>query len=468
MQRMTRRMAIKTGVAGVWVAAFPSIIPARVLGQEAPSKTIQVGQIGFGRIAKGMDVPGILTCRGVRIVALSDLDTKRMALGKAYLDQHYASKGTSVDVGLHRDYRELIARKDIDAVSISTPDHWHSQPAVEAAFAGKDVFMQKPASLTITEGRLFSDAIRLNRRVFLLGSQQRSSSQFHRACELVRNGRLGTIKTIEIGLPGDPGGGRTETMPVPKNLDYDMWLGSTPQVPYTEDRVHKQDDPKLTSRPGWLRCEQFGAGMITGWGSHHLDIAHWAMGWEATGPVAIEGKGVFHTGGLWDVHGDYDVTLTYADGTSMRVWDKFPNGIRFIGEKGWIFVSRGSQKVTASDPDSSGRTLKPLDASDPKLLEGEIGDNDVKLYRHRGQHHQNWIDCIRSRAESLVPAETAHRSCSACLLAHIGMKLGRKLTWDPKAERFVNDDAANAMLARAERAPYGTRRAYERLSRRGA
>jgi predicted dehydrogenase len=463
---MTRREAMRAGAAGAWAAAFPTIIPATVFGQGAPSNTIQVGQIGFGRIARSMDVPGILTCSGVRVVAISDLDTKRMALGKAYLDQMYANRGTSVNVTLHQDYRELLARRDIDAVSISTPDHWHSQPAVEAAFAGKDVYMQKPASLTLTEGRIFSNAIRQNRRVFLLGSQQRSESQFHRACELVRNGRLGSIRAIEVGLPGDPGGGRKEAMPVPPNLNYDMWLGSTPAVPYTEDRVHRQDDPKLTSRPGWLRCEQFGAGMITGWGSHHLDIAHWAMGWEATGPVAIEGKGAFHTGGLWDVHGAFDVTLTYADGTRMRVWDKFPIGVRFIGEKGWIFVSRGSVKVTASDPGSSGQTLKPLDASDPKLLEGEIGENGVKLYRHRGQHHQNWIDCIRSRAETIVPAETAHRSCSACLLAHIGMKLGRKLTWDPQAEHFVNDDAANAMLAREERAPYGTRRAYERLSKK--
>jgi len=461
---MTRR-----GFMGAMaVAGFPTIIPARVLGRDAPSKTIQVGQIGFGRIGKSMDVPGILKCPGVRYVALADLDTRRMALGKAFIDAAYARLGTSVALTLCQDYRELLSRQDVDAVAISTPDHWHSQPAVEAAFAGKDVYMQKPASLTIAEGRLVSKAIRENRRVFLLGSQQRSSDQFHRACELVRNGRLGKIKTIEIGLPGDPAGGRTDEMPVPPNLNYEMWLGSTPKAYYTEDRVHKQDDPKLESRPGWLRCEQFGAGMITGWGSHHLDIAHWAMGWESTGPVSIEGKGVFHTGGLWDVHGDYDVTLTYADGTPLRVWDKFPNGVRFIGEKGWIFVSRGPARMTASDPVAAGKPLKALDASDPKLLTGEIGAGEVHLYRHRGNHHQNWIDCIRTRAESLVPVETAHRSCSACLLAHIGMKLGRKLTWNPAAERFVGDDAANALLAREERAPYGTRRAYERLSAKRA
>ena len=450
--------------AGAWVAAgFPTIVPAKVLGAESPSNTIQVGQIGFGRIAKSMDVPGIIACKGVRYVALADLDTKRMALGKTFIDGCYAGQKTSVDLKVYQDYREVIARKDIDAVAISTPDHWHSQPAVEAAFAGKDIYMQKPAALTVAEGRLFSNAVRENRRVFLLGSQQRSSEQFHRACECVRNGRLGKIASIEIGLPGDPAGGRREEMPVPSNLNYEMWLGSTPQVYYTEDRVHPQSDAALGSRPGWLRCEQFGAGMITGWGSHHLDIAHWAMGWEATGPVGIEGKGEFHTGGLWDVHGDYDVTLTYTDGTPVRVWNKFPNGIRFIGEKGWIFVSRGPAKMTASDPVAPGKALKALDASDPKLLEGGIADNGIHLYKNSGSHHRNWIDCIRSRAETIVPAETAHRSCSACLLAHIGMKLGRRLTWNPTAEKFVNDEAANAMLARGERSPYGTRRAYERL-----
>jgi len=459
---MTRRGFVGTMAA----AGFPTIIPARVLGADAPSKTIQVGQIGFGRIAKSMDVPGILKCPGVRYVALSDLDTRRMTLGKTFIEAFYAKQRTSVELKLFQDYRELLARPDIDAVAISTPDHWHSQPAVEAVFAGKDVYMQKPAALTIAEGRLFSNALRENKRVFLLGSQQRSTEQFHRACELVRNGRLGAIKSIEIGLPGDPPGGRKDPMPVPVNLNYGMWLGSTPEVYYTEDRVHSQRDDKLESRPGWLRCEQFGAGMITGWGSHHLDIAHWAMGWERTGPVSIEGKGEFLTGGLWNVHGPYDVTLTYADGTVMRVWDKFPNGIRFIGEKGWIFVSRGPAKMTASDPVAAGKPLKALDASDPKLLAGKIGPGDVHLYKHIGSHHQNWIDCIRTRAESLVPPEVAHRSCSACLLAHIGMKLGRRLTWNPAEEKFVGDEAANALLAREERAPYGTRRAYERLSKK--
>ena len=460
---MTRREMMKRMAGAAAVAGFPTIIPSRVLGADAPSNTVQVGQIGYGRIAESMDVRGIRATKGARIVAVADFDSKRLAVGKAAIEKFYADKGEAGEVKAFANYQALIADKGVDAVSISTPDHWHSQPAVEAAFAGKDIFMQKPTSLTIDEGRLVSDAVRDNKRVFLLGSQQRSDEQFHRACELVRNGRLGKISLIQIGLPGDPPGGSTKEQPVPENLDYKAWLGSTPDVFYTEDRVHSQ--ASIPSRPGWLRCEQFGAGMITGWGSHHLDIAHWAMGWEATGPKFIEDKGTkFNTGALWDVHGAYDVMLTYADNVQMRVWDKFPNGVRFIGEKGWIFVSRGAVKATASDPVSSGGELKALDASDPALLAGDSGP--VKLYRHRGNHHQNWIDCIKSRAETLVPVETAHRSCSACLLAHIGMKLNRKLEWDPAKERFVNDAEANAMLTRTERAPYGTRHAYERLSKK--
>ena len=465
--KMSRRSFIHGAAAGT-ALAFPTIIPSRVLGANAPSNTLNVAQIGCGRIGCTMDAPGFMRAKSARIVAACDLDSRRLAGMQQLVARHYKTSADSI-VGA-RDFHDLISRSDIDIVSISTPDHWHAQIAIEAAFAGKHVYMQKPASLTIREGRLFSAAVTEANRKFLLGSQQRSSVQFQKACAFVREGRLGKIKAIEVGLPGDPGGGNTKEMPVPQCLDYDFWLGSTPKVYYTEDRVHSQNaDLKkaVNSRPGWLRCEQFGAGMITGWGSHHLDIVHWAMGWEGMGAKYIEGKGKFHTGGLWDVHGEYDITLTYPDGTPVRVWDKFPNGVRFIGEKGWIFVSRGAAKMTASDPVSPGRPLKALDASDPVLI---AGNPSVVLYPHMRigsrPHHQNLIDAIKGDYESLVPAETAHRSCTACLLSWIGMKLGRKLEWDWKKEQFVNDAEANAMLEREERAPYGAKRAYERLSRK--
>ena len=465
--KMSRRSFIHGAAAGT-ALAFPSIIPSRVLGANAPSNTLNVAQIGCGRIGRSMDAPGFMKANGARIVAACDLDSRRLAGMQQVVARHYKTSADSI-IGA-RDFHDLISRSDIDIVSISTPDHWHAQIAIEAAFAGKHVYMQKPASLTIREGRLFSAAVTEANRKFLLGSQQRSSVQFQKACAFVREGRLGKIKAIEVGLPGDPGGGNTKEMPVPQCLDYDFWLGSTPKVYYTEDRVHSQNaDLKkaVNSRPGWLRCEQFGAGMITGWGSHHLDIVHWAMGWEGMGAKYIEGKGKFHTGGLWDVHGEYDITLTYPDGTPVRVWDKFPNGVRFIGEKGWIFVSRGAAKMTASDPVSPGRKLKALDASDPVLIAGAPA---AALYPHLiknpGHHHQNLIDAIKGGYDSVVPAETAHRSCSACLLSWIGMKLGRKLEWDWKKEQFVNDAEANAMLEREERAPYGAKRAYMRLSKK--
>ena len=453
----TRRTFLATAAGA---AAFPTIIPARVLGADAPSRKVHVAQIGCGRIGRDMDAIGFLRAKDCKVVAFCDLDSRRLDGMAKWADGVYAARHEPrVAFTCVRDFHELLGRSDVDAVSISTPDHWHAQIAVEAAFAGKHVYMQKPASLTIREGRIFSNAVNENGRIFLLGSQQRSTEQFIAACEYVRSGRLGTVRRIEIGLPGDPAGGRTAEMPVPPNLDYDFWLGSTPQVYYTEDRVHSQTS--LSARPGWLRCEQFGAGMITGWGSHHLDIAHWAMGWEKTGPKSISGKGVFPTKGLWDVHGDYDIHLTYPGGVDMHVWDKYPNGVRFIGDEGWIFVSRGAAKMTASDPVAPGRPLKALDASDPKLIQGAPS---VRLYRHGLVHHQHFVDCVLRSRESIVPAETAHRSCSACLLSWIGMKLGRRLEWDAAAERFVNDPEADALLERAERAPYGAKRAYERLS----
>ena len=241
-------------------------------------------------------------------------------------------------------------------------------------------------------------------------------------------------------------------MPVPETLDYDMWLGSTPWVWYTETRGHPQLD---FSRPGWLRCEQFGAGRITGWGAHHIDTAHWAMGTEYTGPVEVEAEAVFPGSGLWDVHGDFHVHARYANGVRMEISGAFPNGVRFEGTEGWIFVSRGDVQVTSSDPGSPGRELKALDASDPKILESEIGPGEVRLYKAPEQH-EDWLNAIRERRDPVAPAEVGHRSCSACLVSHIAMKLPGKLSWDPVRERFIDNDRANSMLSRPERHPYGT------------
>ena len=453
---LNRRQFLKLTGASTAAIGFPIIIPARVLGAEAPGKLIQIAQIGCGRIANDMDIPGVLKHpRRARIVAVADFDSRRVDLARRKIEQSYSrSLGQKIEVNGYGDYREILSRKDIDAVMISTPDHWHAQPVIEAALAGKDIYVQKPLSMTIAEGRLVSDVVRAQKCVLQIGSQQRSTPQFHRACELVRNGAIGRVRRIQIGLPIDPAGGHAAAMPVPATLNYDGWLGSTPRVPYTEDRVHPQsDDPKkVFGRPGWLRLNAYTCGMITGWGSHHVDIAHWGMGTEYTGPIAVQAKAAWPgADSLWDVHGKYSVTLNYANGVTTTISDELPNGVRFEGEDGWIWVTRGSTDST-----------KSFQASDPMLL--KIAETDLKTKLHRSpnwDHHLDWLDAIDQRQEAVTNAETGHRSCSACLIAWIGMKLGRPLQWDPEKERF-NDSEANGLLHRAEREPYGAFNAAKR------
>ncbi len=413
---------------------------------------INVGAIGVGRISRGHDMPGIWKLDSARLVAVCDLDARRVEDGKRLVNDYYARKTGQPYSGVtgYADYRDLLANTDIDAVVISTPDHWHALITVAAVKAGKDVYLQKPASLTIAEGRAMSDAVHRSGRIFQIGSQQRSSPQWRYAAELVRNGRIGRLTTVKIGLPGDPPGGSTAPMPVPPTLNYDMWLGSTPEVFYTEERVHPQAG---YGRPGWLRCEQFGAGMITGWGAHHLDCAHWAMDTEFTGPVEVWGTAEFPKSGLWDVHGAFRTEARYANGVHMIVSGEFPNGIRFEGTDGWVFVSRGNETVTASDPQSRLKDEQALAASDPRIITSVIGPDEVHLYESL-DHHGNWLECVRTRRQPIAPVEVAHRSCTACLLHHIAMKLPRRLRWDPDRERFVGDDEANALLARPHRAPY--------------
>jgi Oxidoreductase family, NAD-binding Rossmann fold/Oxidoreductase family, C-terminal alpha/beta domain len=446
----TRRNFLKMGAAAA--ITFPTIVPSSVFGENAPSNRINIGAIGVGRISRGHDLPGIWQFDQARIMAVCDLDANRVEAGKTLINGYYAKKtGKPYDgvTGYHN-YHDLLANKDIDAVVISTPDHQHAILAVDAVHAKKDVYLQKPASLTIAEGRAMSNAVMASGQILQIGSQQRSWKQFYRACELVRNGRIGEVKHVEIGLPGDPSGPDAAAMPIPAGLNYDAWLGSTPEAYYTEIRVHPQND---FSRPGWLRCEQFGAGMITGWGAHHVDTAHWGMNTEYTGPVEIWGTAEFPTHGLWNVHGKFLTHAIYANGVTMDISGDFPNGIKFYGSDGWIFVTR-DEMVTPTDP--GGKPVappQPLVASNPKILDSVIGPDEIHLYQSNDQHG-NWLECIKSRKAPTAPAEIGHRACSTCLIHHIAMKTKRRLYWDPVKEHFKNDDEANCMLSRPQRAPY--------------
>ncbi len=453
---MQRRVFLKkTAATAVGTVVFPSIVPSSVFGKNAPSNKIHIGQIGFGRIAKDHDMAETIRYDKAQFVAVCDVDRKRLADGKKYIDDYYAKKSgksSYSNAKTYENYIDMLGDKNIDAVIISTPDHWHSEPAIRAALAKKDIYLQKPTSLTVDEGRLLSDVVRHQNVILQVGTQQRSSPQFRIAAELVRNGRIGKLHTVKIGLPGDPAGPEAPEMPIPENLNYDMWLGSTPDIYYTEMRVHPQNN---YGRPGWLRCEQFGSGMITGWGQHHFESAAWGMDTEYTGPISVEAVAQFPKSGLWDVHGDFMVKAEYENGITMLTSGGYPNGIRYEGSKGWIFVSRGDYVASTSDPVAKDNNAKALDASDPKILTSEIGENEIHLYKSDNQHG-NWLDCIESRKEPISPVEIGHRACTICLISHIAMKVGKKLEWDPKLEKFRNSELANAMLKRSQRFPYGT------------
>lgn len=440
---MRRRLFLKNSLAATAGAfVLPTIVPSSVFGNNPPSDKINIGQIGCGRIARDHNLPEILKLDNARVIAVCDLDKNRLVKGREQVEAFYSKKTGSSNyaaVRMYDDYREMLLSRDIDAVIISTPDQWHAQPAIEAALAGKDIYLQKPATLTIAEGRLMCDVVARKKVIMQIGAQCRSSDpQYRRAAELVRNGRIGKVHTVRIGLPGDPSGPLAPEMPVPKNLNYDMWLGSTPEVYYTEMRVHPQND---YSRPGWLRCEQFGAGMITGWGAHLFDYSAWGIDTEYTGPVSVQAVAQFPKTGLWDVHGDFMVKSEYRNGITMYTSGGFPTGVRYEGDEGWIFVSHAH--------------ATKLDASDPKILTSEIGKNEINLYRS-DDHHGNWLDCIKSRKQPITPAEVGHRACTVCLISHIAMKVPGVLKWDPETEHFPDNEMADSLLKRSQRFPYGT------------
>jgi predicted dehydrogenase len=397
-----------------------------------------LGVIGTGRQGQG-DMQELIYRgleSGTRVVAVCDIDTHRLEDAQWLAEKIYAAelgKGNYKGIDSYHDFRELLARPDIDGVLIVSPDFWHALHGIAAAKAGKDIYLEKPLTYSIAEGRKLVDAVRQNNRILQVGSQQRSSIYFRLACELTRNQRVGKLQSMRVWLPEDQGSGDPREMPVPKNLDYDFWLGPAPQAPFSQDRVHPQ---MSYERPGWLQIGQYCHGMITGWGSHMNDIAQWGNGSDDTGPVEIEAKAEFPDRGLFDVHTTFYAEALYADGVRLIMETGDPPGVRFEGNRGWIFVTR--EEITASDP---------------AILKQEAGESEIRLYQS-GNHMKNFLECMRTRKEPAAPVEVGHRSNTICLLVHIAMKLGRKLRWDPQAERFIDDDEANGRLEYPHREPW--------------
>ena len=453
---MKRRQFIdKTIKTAAGTFLIPTIIPSHVLGKDAPSNKINIAQIGMGRFGRS-DARSMMSMDDARVIACCDLDRKRLEEGKAYIGDLYSQqtgKSGYVDIKMYDDYRELLLNPEIDAVAIATPDHWHAQPAIEAALAGKDVFLQKPTTLTIAEGRLLSNIVTRQGTVLQVCTQHRCSSQFRIAAELVRNGRIGNLHSVYIGIGGESPGPEAQEMPVPKTFNYDMWLGSTPWVYYTEIGVHPQND---YGRPGWMKRHQFGAGGITNTGQHYIDVSVWGMNVERTGPVSIEGVGEFPRSGIFDVPKDFMVIAEYANGLRCLMSNRYTSGVRYEGTEGWISARPGGGlRVPQGETLPADSDSNLIDASDRKILSSRIRENEIHLLQTNSLH-RNWLDCVKTREQPLVSAEVGHRSCSLALLGDIAMHTGRKLKWDPARERFIGDDEANMYVSRPQRKPYGT------------
>ncbi len=417
------------GAAGAAIA-LPYIIPGTALGKDgatAASDRIVMGVIGSGSMGTG-DMHEFMSKKEVQMVAACDVDKGHRDNAKAAMDAKYGN----TDARAYGDFRDFLLKEKVDAVCLALPDQWHGIIAVACANAKLDIFGQKPLARTIWEGRKIIEAVEKNNVIWQTGSWQRSEAHFHRACELVINGRIGKVTFCEVGLPdGGPTNKPYPVQPVPEGLDWDMWLGPSPKESY-----------RGVCHWDWRWILAYSGGQLTDWAGHHIDIAHWGLGLDRTGPIEIEGVGVYPRDGIFDVPVEYSIHAKYATGVELHIANarKVPHGmgVCWYGENGqWIHVDRGNR----------------LFASDPKILEEKIGDNEIKLYRSL-DHAQNLLDCIRTRKETITPCQVAHRSISAALLGEIAMLTGRKLKWNPDTQEFIGDPIASRMLRRPFRSPW--------------
>jgi predicted dehydrogenase len=427
------------------VAAAPLVLRQSLLGADAPSKKIVLGMIGMGRQMMALNLQPFLESPDCVVAAVCDVDAWRLEQGLKAVQSFYAAKqrsGQDTRCRGYKDFRDIIARSDIDAVFISTPDHWHVPMALAAVKAGKDVSLEKPITRYVNEGRLLADLVARQKRVFRVDSEFRSLEPFHRAAELVRNGRLGKLHVIRSGCPREIFPDEPETVtPPPAELDYDLWLGPAPEVPYMEKRVHKPRD--LKSRPGWMRSLDYCDGMITNWGTHLNDIAQWANNTERTGPVEIKATGTFHSGKVWNVLESFDAWYRFANGVELFYQMGEPH-VRFEGEKAWLQVNYIQDKLNPEH----------LKASDPAILREKIGPGEIHFPLQ--SEKTDFIESVKTRRPTLEDAEVGQRTTSLCHLAHIAIQMGGvSLRWDPDRERFTNNAAANKLLNRpALRAPW--------------
>lgn len=433
--KITRRQLLQGAGAAM---VFPTIVPASVFGQNAPSKRVTIGMIGVGRQGTQVNLSTLINMDGVQVVAVCDVDQWRLRSAKTIVDQKYGDSGCQA----LPDWREVVARCDVDAIMNSTPDHWHVPISLAAIRSGKHVSCEKPLTLSVAEGRVLADAVKQQGVVFRTDSECQSDAYMHKTVELVRNGYIGRIKRFEVGVPrGDAAGGDTTTIAVPEGLNYEMWMGPIKPKPYMLDAVHPVQS---YGRPGWMRCRDTCEGMITNWGTHVIDVAQKVNNSQRTGPVWVEGSGRFPDAGsgLWNVLVDFKVQYQYADGVIMDYKiDSEGAYLRVEGEEGWI--------------QANWHRKGGLQASDANILKAKFKESDIRFPNRSDKG--DFIHCIRNNApqESMADAEVGHRTCSMGQIAHIAIQRGGKLAWNPEQEVFVGDSEANQMLHREYREPWG-------------
>ncbi len=428
--KRTRREFLKSAAFTGAAVGFPAIVPSSALGLEgstAPSNRIVMGISGTGLQGRS-NMGKLLGKKDAHIIAVCDVDQKHLLMAKHMTDEKYGN----TDCSMYDDFRQMNQRDDIDAVLIATPDHWHVLQALDAVRNGKDVYVQKPMALTIKQGRALADEAKRLNRIVQVGSQQRSDARFRQACELARNGRLGTIHTINVMIPDNNRfcGPAWSPQPVPKELNYDRWLGPAAWAEYHEQRCHYQ----------FRFILDYSGGQVTNWGAHNLDISQWALEADDTGPIEITGNGEFPGSGLFTTATKVHFECIYANGARLVCKTSDSGSKMFIeGSDGTVYVDRKSIRAVEANPAKAG-----------SILEEPVENYETHLYKS-DDHFQNFLDCVKSRKQAICNAEVGHRTSSICNLGNIAMILGRKLRWDPKAERFLDDPKADALRGRTLR-----------------
>lgn len=432
---LSRRRFLKSAALA---GAVPFILPSRVWAADtAPSRQVTLGFIGLGKQGAGL-LRACLPREDVRVLALCDVDTVRRKLARTALEKEYTKSGSAPACDEYTDFRELLARKDIDAVVIATPDHWHALIAIAAAKAGKDIYCEKPMAHTVLEGRAMVKAVRQNGRVFQNGSMQRSMGEFRAACELIRNGVIGEISHADAAVSGGPPRFcDLPAEPVEPGLDWNFWLGPAPERPYNS--ILSPRGMQANGFPQWRQYREYGGGKVADWGAHHFDIVQWAGGYDDSGPVEF-----FPT---TDPANQSGVSWRYANGLKVTHLSS-GNGITFFGSKGKIFVTRGKFKLWLGDRVKA----ETMDSYEP-LLKELLPKEAVRLYRSTNQI-SDWVKCIHSRQKPVCDVETGQRSATICNLVNAVYFSGKGFKWNPRTESFADDTGNPAWLTREYREPW--------------